>query len=129
MYGCGKDCLILIPFRLPQITCFTLSLKCFSSDSDNCPNMEIRPLLQFPHPARPGPILLHSCFPPSSFILSSFVWLYIFFSAGQVLLSAFSWCSACASVSEKDVLHLLLHRLAYHPPPPTPWYMSLLIYC
>ena len=35
MYGCGKDCLILIPFRLPQITCFTFSLKCFSSDSDN----------------------------------------------------------------------------------------------
>ena len=37
MYGCGKDCLILIPFRLPQIICFTLSLKCFSSDSNNCP--------------------------------------------------------------------------------------------
>ena len=26
MYGCGKDCLILIPFRLPQISCFPLSL-------------------------------------------------------------------------------------------------------
>ena len=35
MYGCGKDCLILIPFRLPHISCFTLSLKCFFSDSDN----------------------------------------------------------------------------------------------
>ena len=23
-YGCSKDCLILIPFRLPQISCFTL---------------------------------------------------------------------------------------------------------
>ena len=44
MYGCG---LILIPFRLPQISCFTLSLKCSSSDSDNCPNVGIRPLLQF----------------------------------------------------------------------------------
>ena len=30
MYGCGKDCLILIPFRLPQISCCTHSLKCFS---------------------------------------------------------------------------------------------------
>ena len=49
MYGCGKDCLILIPFRLPQISCFTLSLKCFSSDSDNCPYVEIRLPLQFPH--------------------------------------------------------------------------------
>ena len=41
----GKDSLILIPFRLPQISCFTLSLKCFSSDSDNCPDVGIRSLL------------------------------------------------------------------------------------
>ena len=52
MYGCSKDCLILIPFRLSQVSCFTLSLKCFSSDSDNCPVVGIRPLLQFPHPRR-----------------------------------------------------------------------------
>ena len=53
-----QDCLILIPFRLPQISCFTLSLKCFSSDSDSCPAVEIGPLLQFPHPLRAGPVLL-----------------------------------------------------------------------
>ena len=40
--------LILTPFRLPQISCFTLSLKCFSSDSDNCPNVGIILLLQSP---------------------------------------------------------------------------------
>ena len=57
MYGCNKDPLILIPFRLPQISCFTLSLKCFSSDSDNCPSVGIRPLLQFPDPPRAGPVL------------------------------------------------------------------------
>ena len=34
MSGCGKDCLSLILFRLPKISCLTLSLKCFSSDSD-----------------------------------------------------------------------------------------------
>ena len=39
-------------------------------------------------------------FPPSSFVLSSFVWLYMFFSTGQVLLFALSWCSPCTSVSE-----------------------------
>ena len=39
-------------------------------------------------------------FPPSSFVLLSFVWFYIFFSTGQVLLSRRSWCSACTSVSE-----------------------------
>ena len=48
VYGCGKDCLILVLFRLPQISCFTLSLKCFSSDSDNWPTVGIGPLLQFP---------------------------------------------------------------------------------
>ena len=62
--GYGKDCLILIPFRLPQISCFTLSLKCFSPDSDNCPSVGIRPLLQFLHPLRAGPVLLTLLFFP-----------------------------------------------------------------
>ena len=55
---------ILIPFKLPQISCFTLSLKCSSSDSDNCPDVGIGPLLQFPHPPRAGPILLTLLFFP-----------------------------------------------------------------
>ena len=38
-------------------------------------------------------------FPPNSFLLLSFAWFYILFSSDQVLLSAFSWCSACTSVS------------------------------
>ena len=62
--SCGKDCLILIPFRLPQNNCFTLRLKCFSSDSDNCPDAGIEPLLQFPHPPRVGPALLTLPFSP-----------------------------------------------------------------
>ena len=37
-------------------------------------------------------------FPPSSFVLPSFVWFFIFFSTVQVLLSTLSWCSACTSV-------------------------------
>ena len=56
MFGYGKDCLILIPFRLPLISCF--SLKYFSSDSDNRPSVGIGPLLQLPHPPRAGPVLL-----------------------------------------------------------------------
>ena len=64
MYGCGKDYLILIPFRLPQISCFTLSLKCFPSDSDNCPDVGIGPLLQFPYPLRAGPVLITLLFFP-----------------------------------------------------------------
>ena len=119
MYGCSKDCLILIPFRLPQVSCFTLSLKCFSSDSNSCPDMGIRPLLQFPHLLRAGPALLTLLFfPSSSFMLPSFVWLYVFFSAGQVLLSALSWCSACTSVS--DGVFLIYHGDRRTPCPPTP---------
>ena len=57
MYGSSKDCLILIPFRLSQISCYTLSLQCFSSDPDNCSNVGIGPLLQFPHLPRAGLVL------------------------------------------------------------------------
>ena len=66
MYGCSKDCLILIPFRLPQISCFTLSLKCFSSDSDNCPAVGLGPTESRCSPTN-APV-----FPPSSFVLPSF---------------------------------------------------------
>ena len=64
MCGCGKACLILIPFRLPQVSCFTLNLKCFSSDSDNCPDVGIGPLLQFPHLPRAWTVLLTLLFFP-----------------------------------------------------------------
>ena len=51
-------------------------------------------------------------FPPSSFVLLSFAWFYIFFPTGQVLLSALSWYSACTSVS-KGVFLLYLWREMY----------------
>ena len=50
-------------------------------------------------------------FPPSSFILLSSAWFYIFFSTGQVLLSALSWCSACTSVSEGVFLMYLWREM------------------
>ena len=40
----------------------SLSALSFSSDSDSCPDMGIRPLLQFPHPPRAGPGLLSLLF-------------------------------------------------------------------
>ena len=64
VFGCGKDCLNLVSFRLPLISCFTLSLKCFSSDSDDCTDVGIRPLLQFPHLPRAGPVLVTLLFSP-----------------------------------------------------------------
>ena len=79
----------------------------------SCPDMGIRPLLQFSHLLKAGPVLLTLLFsPPSSFILPSFAWFCIFFSTGQVLLSALSWCSACTSVSE-GVFLLYLWREMY----------------
>ena len=58
MYVYGKDRLILIPFRLPQISCFILSLKCFSSDSDSCPDIEDWTPASVPPPAEGSPVLL-----------------------------------------------------------------------
>ena len=118
MYGCGKDCLILIPFGLPQIRCFTLSLKCFSSDPDNCSNVEMGPLLQCPHPPRAGPVLLTLLFFPlvtlsyrvlhGSIYSFPLVWLSCLLSAvlqGLLCLKVYSWCIhrerciACPSTS------------------------------
>ena len=64
MYDYEKDCLILIPFILSQISCFTLSLKCFPSVPNNCPHVMNKPLLQFPRPPRAGTVLLILFFYP-----------------------------------------------------------------
>jgi len=63
----------------------------------------------FSSPTRKGRSCLANTpvFPPSAFILPSFLWFYIFFSSGQDLLSTLRWCSACTSVSEVVfLLHL-----------------------
>ena len=64
-------------------------------NSDSCPDVGIGPLLRFP-----GPVLLTLQFFPSLLPPPEFVWFCVFFSCGQLLLSALSWCSACTSVSE-----------------------------
>ena len=108
-----------IPFRLPQISCFTLSLKCLSCDSDNCPTVRIRPLLQFPHLLRVDPVLLILMFFP---LVSRFY---------QVLLDCiYSFPLARYScLLSAGVLHALLCLKLYSwcicgerctPCPPTP---------
>ena len=106
MHGSGKDCLILIPCRLPQISCCTLSLKYFSSDLDSCPAVGIRPLLQFPHPPRAGSVLLTLLFfllVPSSYrVLRASIYSFrlvrssCLLSAGVLhallCLKVYSWC-------------------------------------
>ena len=48
LYGCSKDCLILILFRLPQISSFTLSLKCSSLTQTVAPVWELDPCFSSP---------------------------------------------------------------------------------
>ena len=101
-----RGLLILIVFRLPHISCFTLSLKYFSSDSDNCPDVEIGPLLQFPCPPRAGsglvPLLFFPLVPSPYQVLHGsicsfpLVWYSCPLSVGVVhalvCLKIHSWC-------------------------------------
>ena len=73
LYGCGKDSRYLIPFRPPQISCFTLNLNCFSSDSRQLPRCGDGTPASVPLPSgdKSSPTNI-PVFPPSSFILPSF---------------------------------------------------------
>ena len=125
MYGCGKDCLILIPFRLPHISCFTVSvkcfLKCFPFDSDDSPDMGSGPLFQFPHLPWAGPVLL-----------TLLIFPLIPLSYRVLCASIYSFPLVRHSCSlSAGVLHALLclkvcswcihgERCTPHPPTPTP---------
>ena len=104
--------LILSPLRLPQTSCFTFSLKCFSSGPDNCPQSgdETPASVSPPAEGRSSPTDT-PVFPPSSLVLLSSVWFYIFFSSGQAPLYALSWCSASTSVSQGVFLMYLWREM------------------
>ena len=117
---------VLIPFRLLQITCFTLSLKCFSSDSDSCPDLGIGPLLQFPHLPRTGPVLLTLLFSPYFLHPTKYgVVLYILFHSSSTLVhSQLVFCMHfCILGCIPDVfmerlvlhIHLILCHLVLYP--------------
>ena len=95
MYGCSKDCMILIPFRLPQIAVSLKALNVSPLIQTIAPMCGARTPASVPPPTkgRSSPTN-NSVFCPSSFIIPSFAWFYILFSTGQVLLSTVSWCSA-----------------------------------
>ena len=94
-------CVIFIPFRLSHISCFTLSFKCFSSVPKNCPDGRDQTPAPFPPPTKGRSSSTHSpLFPSTSYVLPSFVWSYIFFFSGQVLLPTLRGCSGSSSVSK-----------------------------
>ena len=97
----------------------SLGLKCFSSDSDSCPNVGIRSLFQFLHRPRAGPVLLTLLFFPlvplsyrllgGSIYSFPLVRYFCLLSAGVLhallWLKASSWC---------------IHGERCTPRPPTP---------
>ena len=114
-------CVILIPFRQSQISCFTLSLKFFSSVLNNCPDVGIGPLLQFPYPLGAGPVLLTLLFfpllPSSYRVLGGSIYSFPVVRYSCLLSTGFMQailglrCISDVS-AERDVLHvhlLLLH--------------------
>ena len=125
---------ILTPFRLPHINFFTLSLKCFSSEPNSRPDIEIGPLLQFPHLLRTGPVPLALLFPPRPFLCSTefCVVLYILsLRPGTLAHSQLVMCKRvcvwrCISEVpvERHVLHVHLFRR--HLAPPQEGFLSLL---
>ena len=119
MYGCYKDCLIIIPFSLPQMSCFTLSLKYFFSDSDNWPTMGIGSLLQFPHPLRTVPVLLTLLiFPlvPSSYgVLHGSIYSFPLVRYSCLLLAGILRALLCLKVYSWCIC-----GERYTPYPPTP---------
>ena len=119
LHGCVKDCLILIPFRLPQISCFTLSLGCFSSDSDNCPDVVMGPLPQFPHPPRAGPVLLTLLFfplvPSSYWVLHSSIYSFPLVRYSCLLSAGVLHALLCL-----EGVFLMYHGERCTPRPPTP---------
>ena len=123
MYGGDKDFLILIPFRLSQISCFTPSLKCFSFDSDSCPDVGGWTPGSVPHLQRAGPVLLTLLFFPRFLHPTEFcIILYILFHWSVPLLRSqlvfcmyfCMWRCIPDVPVERDVLHthLLLRHLS-----------------
>ena len=88
-------CVVLTPFRLPQMSCCTLQwLKCLPSIPNVCPNVGISPPLQFPHPMVAGPVLLTLFFFPSFLHPTElFMNLYIPFQwSGTLVCSQLVFC-------------------------------------
>ena len=112
----GPDAMILVFWMLSFKPTFS---KCFSSNSDNCPDVGIGPLLQFPHPPRAVPALLTLLFFPlapwSYQVLCGSIYSFplirysCLLSAGVLhallCLKVYSWC---------------IHGERCTPRPPTP---------
>ena len=89
---------IISPFGQSQISCLTVPTALnFSPLSQTVASMwDLTPPSVHPQVQSSS----HSSFPPDFFCPTEFAWFYIFFSGGQVLLLALSWCSVRSSVCE-----------------------------
>ena len=102
---------------------FTLSLKCFSSDSDNCLAVGIGPLLQFPYLLRAGPVLLTLLFFP--FLPTSYRVLHgSIFSFPLVRSSYQLWTGVLVALLSEGVFLMYPWRKMY----PTFTYSSAILF-
>ena len=107
----GPVCLSRAYMAVARTAWFSFYLGCHRS-AVSLSALNVSPLTQFPQYGDGTPAWVPlsvkgrssptntPIYHPTSFVLLSFLWVYIFFSAGQVLVSTLSWCSAGTSVSK-----------------------------
>ena len=115
----GPACLSRVHMAAARTVWFSFHLGCRRSSLLNISPLTqrialmwgIRPLLQFPHPPRAGPVLLTLLFfPPSSIFLPSFAWFY------TPVCSQLVFCMhSCVWRCIPDVS---MERCTPHPPTP-----------
>ena len=105
-------CVILIPFRLPQMSCYSQSqpqmLSLCPGQLPQCGDLTPVSVLHLPGADR---VLLTLLFSPCFLHPTEFCVLYMFFSSSQVLLPALCWCSARSFVSEGVFLMYLWREI------------------
>lgn len=102
---------VLIPFRLPKTSRFSQPYS--FSNSHKPRDVGIWTSASVPPRADDRSSPTDSPVSPCSFVLPSFMCIYVFLSLVRVLLSALSWCSAGNSVSE-SVFLMYPRREMYH---------------
>ena len=121
-------CVILISFRLSQIICFTLSLKCFPFVPNNCPNVAIWTSASVPSPTKgrssPTNSPLFLLFPSSYRPLHGSIYFFPLVRYSYLLSAGILQALLCLKVYSRCIRG---QRCTPHPPTPPPSVLSLLI--
>ena len=120
-------CVILIPFRLSRISCFTVSLKCFPFVRNNCPNMAIWTSALVPPPTKgrssPTNSPLFLLLPSSYLPLHGPIYSFPLVRYSCLLSPGILQALLCLKVYSRCIDG---ERCTPHPPTPLPSVLSLL---